>query len=226
MPLDLSSIEGLNDEQKASIASLHDAAVVVAVESEVDGLKTKNAELIQREKDAKTKADTEENARLEAEEQARIDLAEQNKDFEGLKQALADKDARIAEQDKATKDFAENQVMATSRNEFMKLVSDDPAAQHYMESQFNSSVGVRDGQAVPVNADGGVTGQSLTELVASIQANESNAKYMRSNAGSGGSANGSGNPNGGSADISKMSKTEQSVYFNEHPEKAAQYFNQ
>jgi hypothetical protein len=212
MAIDLSSVEGLTDEQITAIT--------------VDGLKNKNAELVQREKEAKASAEAASNAKIELEEQSKINQAEKDKDFEGLKAALAERDTRIAEQEQQNKAFADNQILSASKAEFMALVSDDPAAKHYMGSQYDSMVGVRDGMAVPINADGGVTGQSHAELVASIQSNEANARYMRSNAGSGGSAPGSSNTNGGSADISKMNKTEQSVYFNEHPEKAAQYLNQ
>jgi hypothetical protein len=217
MALDLTSIEGLTDEQAAAINALHD--------DDVSGLKAKRTELLQREKEAKTKADAAEQAKIEADEQAKINLAEQEKDFEGLKTALAEKDARIAEQDKANRDFADNQLLSASKAEFMALVSDDPAAKHYMESKFNASTGVRDGQVVPVNAEGGVTGQSLNELIASIQSDTANAAYMRSNAGSGGSAAGSSDTSGSSASFSDMTKTEQSVFLNKHPEKAAQLLN-
>ena len=221
MAIDLSSVEGLTEEQIAAITALN----VADVDSEVEGLKNKNTELVQREKEAKASAEAASNAKIELEEQGRIDQAEKDKDFEGLKAALAERDTRIAEQEQQTKDFADNQVKSASKNEFMALVSDDPAAKHYMGAQFDAGVSVRDGQAVPVNADGGVTGQSMIEYIAGVQSNQANAPYMRSNAGSGGSATGSGNVAGGSAPTSLADcggdKAKEAAYFNQQMKAAS-----
>lgn len=224
MALNLNDIEGLSPEHITEINSRHEA--------DVNGLKAKNAELVARESDAKAARDAADEARAAAEEQSKIDLAEQNKDIEGLKNAMAERDARIAERDAKIREqeqfaqkAAEQSTLDAAKVEFMKGVAPDAASQMYMERQFLDNVDVQNGQVVPVNAEGVWTGKGLNELSESLKSNIDNAPYISSPAGSGGSANGSGNTRGGAADFSKMTKTEQSVYLNENPGAAAQVLN-
>ena len=215
MAIDLSLVEGVSEEQAAAILALHEA--------DIGGLKAKNAELIQREQAAKSRAEEIEAARIAAEEQAKIELAEKEKDFDGLKAALAERDARIAEEAKRIAEMTNAQLMGAAKNDFMQHVIDDPAAKNYLDSIFEKGVGVRDGKIVPVNAEGGVTGQSLNEFISGIKSNPDFAKYIVSQSGSGGSAAGS-SATGGTADLSKMSKTELTLYLNKNPDAAAQVF--
>ena len=84
--MDLSSIEGLTEEQIASISALHN--------SDVEGLKSKNTELLS-EKD-KRAADVAESARVAKEAQAAAQKAAEEKlkaegDFEGYKKSYEER---------------------------------------------------------------------------------------------------------------------------------------
>jgi hypothetical protein len=185
--LDLTGVEGLSDEAKAQIAELYNQTVV----KELTPLKNKNDELIQREKDAKAKADEESRLALEAQQATELEKATKEKDVASLlevierhKQETADLRASIAQQDKET-------AISKVTGSFLERIIDDRAAKHLMKSDFVNRLDHRDGHVVVLNEQGALSGMSVNELAQSMLNDPANKAYVRAEVGSGGSANGS-----------------------------------
>ena len=92
--MDLSTIEGLSEEQQAAIAELH--------KTDVAGLKTKNDQLLGEQKSAKAAADEATQAAAESAQTAELEKAKKAGDLETLEQTLkqqfADKETKLGEQ--------------------------------------------------------------------------------------------------------------------------------
>ena len=183
MPLDLSGTD-LTEEQKAVVMGLHTADI----ELEVTGLKNKNNELIQREKDAKT-------AGIEAEEAAKVAAAEASGDLKAYKKALDDQKAALEKSELANTELTNKGLKADQAAAFMPKISDDPAAQAYMLNKFNESYDIKDGVATPNDVT-----LTMSQMQENLLKDSAHASYVKADVGSGGGSAAT-NSNGSSTGV-------------------------
>jgi len=161
-------------------------------EASIQGLKNKNAELIEREKTQKL-SNEELTLKLQTqEEDAKVALAEKDGTVEQYKAAVAERDEKINSIQFEFKEAENKRVLESSVNEFSAVLADDPAGRMYMQKLFQDSVDVVDGAVKPKDPT-----RSLEDLTQSIVSDKANAKYIKANVGSGGNSQGS--TSGGSA---------------------------
>ena len=178
--MDFSKYE-LSDELRATLETDYSA--------DVNGLKAKNTELIEREKQAKESADKVTLDMTTAEENAKVALAEKDNNVEQYKKAVAERDEKIKSIQFEFQETENKRLLEGAVNDFSSGLADDPAGKMYMQSLFNNSVEVKDG--VVVSRD--VT-KSMEDLKQSLVTDKANAKYIRADVGSG---TGSAGSNGG-----------------------------
>ena len=82
-------------------------------------------------------------------------------------------------------------------------VTPDRAARMFIESELKGKVGYKEGQVMPVNDDGALTGQTLNELVNALVSDPSNKPYMIASNASGGGAAGGSNTGGSAVGVPK-----------------------
>lgn len=139
MSFDLSSIEGLTDEQKATIIAMHE-------ESE-KGLKSKNEELLGEVKGYKTKVGESETAaeearRLAAEkEEARLKAVG---DVEGLKKHYEEQLASQTAQIKLEAEKSRNELMSRDKSLIKSQILNnvDPRFKVFAESMLDNTIGI------------------------------------------------------------------------------------
>ena len=212
------NFEGLEipDEAKEALSNqVSDLQKNMVSRDEFEALTNKNNQLLAETKAAKDAK------RAEAEEKERAEMhaAAKSGDVEALQKALEkEKDkynqlqTSIAEQnDKNKEDDFINKFLAEN-------VTNDPAARLYIETNLRAKVAVKNGDLYPVNKDGTLTGESLSELASSMVSDPGNAAYMLASKADGGGATGS-KVNASGVDLSKMNKTELSIYALNNPEK-------
>jgi len=189
MPLELSEVEGLSEDQISKINAVYD--------KDVSGLKANNASLLEEKKSQKALYESEQQKTIEAAEQAKIDKATTDKDFESLRSAIAEKDARIASQKLEFDQADRKRIIDAASNDFINkhVVRDDPAAAAYMDAEYKKGLDVRDGALVNIN-ETGITGVSIDNYMDSVVGNDSYSKYIIGTKSNGGGASG-GNGAGG-----------------------------
>lgn len=180
--MDLSEFT-LDDDTKVKILALHEASIL--------GLKTKNADLIQREKDAKLALETEKLATAQASEDQKVALAEKDGDITKYKLAVEERDAAMSALKLDIAEKNKEALMATAVSDFSAKLTDDPAGRMYMQSLFKGGVDVVEGVVKPKDVK-----KTLDQLVESFVSDKANANYIKVNVGSGGGAAGSGANNG------------------------------
>ena len=200
--MDFSKYE-LSDELRAALEKDYSDSVA--------GLKSKNSELIEREKKLK---EANEGLTLEMstkEEDAKVQLAEKEGTVEQYKNAVAERDEKIATIQREFKEAQNKSLIESAVSEFSAGLANDPAGRMYMQKLFTDSVDVVDGQVKPKDIT-----IDLDSLKKGLLSDEANAKYVAANVGSGtGSA---GSSSSGSASASKkayseMSKAEKLEYY-------------
>jgi len=213
MPIDYDSY-GLTDELKAKLKA--------DVEADINGLKAKNSDLIDREKAAKLLADETIVNATKAEEDAKVALAEKEGNIESYKLAVAQRDEKLETITLEFKQKENARAADMAVNEFVSAnVSSDPAARAYMESIFRNNIDVVDGAIKPKDVT-----KSLEDLQKSLVSDEAYSKYIRVDVGSGSGSQGSTGVNGSAKSLSEMNETEQAAYANAHPEQYALAINQ
>ena len=202
--MDFSTYE-LSDEVKAKLAADYEKSVL--------GLKAKNSELIEREREAKEAH----MLSTKAEEDAKVALAEKNGDIATYKTALADRDARLTSIEAEFKEKETKRISDAAVNEFLSAhVSNDPAARHYMDSVLRKSINVIDGEVKSLDVT-----KTYDQLLNSIVSDNSFSNYIREDVGSGGGSNGSTKANGAARSLSEMNTTEKAIFANKFPEQYA-----
>lgn len=199
--MDLSTIEGLTEEQQQAILGLHN--------SEVSGLKTKNDELLTEKKTAAEKAaeaeQAAENARLAAQEAEKQRLANEGK-FDELK-ALHEKE--IAEKTAAANDQAEKAQQAlnqlhkgTALNGALSLIHDD--FKGISEAMLSNMIEISyTNENAPVTAfkhNGEVVANNVDEFKSWALTQDSFKKIMNGVDSSGAGANGNNGASGSGND--------------------------
>lgn len=174
----------LSDELRATLKSDY--------ESDISGLKSKNAELIEREKLAKENSEKLTLDMATAEENAKVALAEKDNNVEQYKLAVAERDEKIKSIQFEFQETENKRVLESAVNDFSTTLADDPAGRMYMQSQFSSMVEVKDGQVVSKDVT-----RSLEEVKQSLVSDKANASYIKANVGSG--AGSAGSKSSGSA---------------------------
>lgn len=169
---------GLEGEQLAQAQADYTA--------DVNGLKAKNSDLIEREKVAKGEL---ESSKLETEQykhdQAKA-LAEKDGSIADYKLALDNEKEQMTLLKHGFQESENKRLLESSVNDFSTVLADDPAGRMYMQSQFNGMVEVKDGLVVPKD-----TTKTLEDLKQSLVTDKANAKYIRASVGSGAGSAGS-----------------------------------
>jgi len=214
--LDFDGVE-LSDEVKQSLVKqVEEKTACMVSKEDFEAVKAKADELLTEAKKAK------EQKRIEKEEKEMLkqEAAAKNGDVESLqavierqKQEMADYKASISKKEET------NSIKAVVNHFLSENVVADPAARLYMENKLSARLGYKEGQVMPVNEDGSLSGVTLSELVQSLVGDQSNAPYMLASKATGGGAAGSQQSNGGAVDLSKLNKTELSIYARENPVK-------
>lgn len=186
MEIDFNSY-GLDEEQAAKLKS----EITGFLDSEVSGLKNKNSELIERIGKQKAAFESAELEKAKEIEQAKVEAAEKTGDIEKYKQALADKEATLAEVKSKYEVERNETALSKVKDGFMMKIVEDPAARLYMESLLKNHVDVSEGVVKPKDPS-----IDLNGLVDRLISDESNAKYIKANVGSG---SGSAGPQSGGA---------------------------
>ncbi len=212
------NFEGLEipDEAKEALSNqLAEMQKGMVSREEFEAVNSKKEQLLSETKAAK------EARRIEAEEKERAEMqaAAKNGDVEALQKALEEQKNRynelqtsiVEQNDKNKEDDFINKFLAEN-------VTNDPAARLFIETNLRAKVAVKNGELYPVDKDGALTGQSLSELAAALVSDPSNAAYMLASKADGGGATGS-KVNASGVDLSKMNKTELSIYALNNPEK-------
>ena len=201
--MDFSKYE-LSDELRATLDKDYQADIL--------GLKAKNAELIEREKQVKVEHEALRTTAEKEKHDAAKALAEKNGSIEDYKAALqAEKDAMINLEATFNQEKSDR-ILSDSVNDFSGALADDPAGKMYMQKLFQDSVEVKDGLVVPID-----TTKSIEELRHSLVSDKANAKYIKADVGSGAGSAGS-NGGDGSANtfkgkkMSDMSMSEKVAY--------------
>ncbi len=200
MNIDFEGID-LPDEQKEALqAQAKQMAEAMVSKQEFEALAAKNDELLTETKRAK------EAKRLEAEakEQAKQDAAIKNGDVESLQKALQEQQERYNNLEGSIAQEKEQ----GSINKFIDAVlsehvTNDKAARMYIENELKGKVGYKDGQIMPVNDEGALTGATLSELVNALVSDPSNKPYMIASNASGGGAAGSSNTGSSAVGVPK-----------------------
>ena len=201
----------LSDELRATLQKDYNA--------DVAGLKSKNNDLIDREKAAKLELDQ---YKLDAEQEkhtAAKELAEKNGSIAEYKAALDNEKEQMTLLKHEFQQTEEKRLIESAVNEFSTLIVDDPAGRMYMKTLFQQGIEVKDG--VVVSKDVTI---SIEEYEASLVSDKSNAPYIKANVGSGAGAAGS---DGGVNPVKSpkdMNEAERFKFKQENPEAFKQAF--
>lgn len=176
---------GLEGEMLAKAQADYESSL----NEKVEGLKNKNAELIDREKKVKESNDSLMLEMSTKEENAKVLLAEKEGTVEQYKNAVTERDQKI---DSIKREFQESEskrVLSDAVNDFSVGLVDDPASRMYMQSLFKEGVEIKDG----VVSTKDVT-SNVDDFKALLVSDKANAKHIKANVGSGtGSAGSDGN---------------------------------
>ncbi len=187
MPLDFTSY-GLDEDMLKKIQADY--------EKDVEGLKNKNNELIEREKTAKSSLEEFQIKATEEAENAKVALAEKEGDIEKYKAAVSERDEALGSIKREFQEKENSRIVLENEVKFASNIVDDPAAQTYMKGLFRDSVEVVEGQLRPKDVS-----LSLDQLTNNLVSDEANSRYIKANVGSG--AGSAGSTGGGSASAGK-----------------------
>ena len=203
---------GLDEETSAKLQADY--------EKDISGLKSKNSELIDREKSLKSQFKEIEEQKLDAlkeAEDAKVAAAEAAGDIEKYKQAVEERESSISTLKREFQEKENDRLISDSLNEFSKHISDDKAAQVYMRGEFKNSIEVIDGQVRPKDAS--MTMEALTDK---FTKGEDYKSYIKANVGSGAGSAGSNGAGLGGKKFSEMTMTEKAILANQNPDQYAQ----
>jgi uncharacterized protein YeeX (DUF496 family) len=197
------------------------AKLEAAYEESVSGLKSKNAELVAREKALKEKlkeSDQEKITALEEAENLKVEQAEKAGDVEKFKLAIEQRDNAIAALKQEFQDRENDRLISETTGDFLKHVADNDAARFYMEHKFKESIQVIDGQVRPKDAS-----MTLDTLTEKFTTGEEYKSYIKANVGSGAGSAGSNGSSFGGKKFSEMTATEKAIFANQNPDQYAQH---
>ena len=216
MSIDFEGID-LPDEQKEALQAQAAAMLEGMVSSdEVTGMKSKLDELLSEKKKEQAKA----KAAADLAATKELEAAAKNGDVESLQKALQEQQEKYANlEGSIAKDKEQGSIKDFIDSVLSEHVTQDRAARMFIENELKGKVGYKEGQIMPVNDEGALTGATLSELVNSVVSDPSNKPYMIASNASGGGAAGGQKGNGGAVDLSKMTKTQVTQFANENPDK-------
>ncbi len=195
------NFEGLEipDEAKEALSNqLAEMQKGMVSREEFEALTNKNNELLSETKAAKAAK------RAEAEEKERVamEAATKSGDVEALQKALDAAKAKFTDLQTSIEKEKENNITDKWVNKFLaENVTTDPAARLFVETGLRGKIAVKNGELYPVDGDGALTGQSLSELASAMVSDPSNAAYMLASKADGGGAAGSSKASGGAASV-------------------------
>ncbi len=216
MSLNFEGID-LPDDVKESLSNqVTELTSNMVSKDELSAVLAKNDELLTEVK--KTK----EQKRLEAEEKARLadEAAAKNGDVESLQKSLEDWKSKFNDlQTSIVTEKEQGAVKSFIDGVLNEHVTQDKAARLFIENELKGKVGFKEGQVMPINEDGTLSGATLSELVNALVSDPSNKPYMLASKADGGGASGSQNAGGGAASVPKSLADCKG-----DPEKERQYF--
>jgi len=200
MSIDFEGID-LPDEQKealqAQAASMLDGMVS---SDEVAGMKSKLDELLSEKKKEQAKA----KAAADLAATKELEAAAKNGDVESLQKALREQQEKYQNlEGSIAKEKEQGTIKDFIDSVLNEHVTPDRAARMFIESELKGKVGYKEGQVMPVNDDGALTGQTLNELVNAVVSDPSNKPYMIASNASGGGAAGGSNTGGSAVGVPK-----------------------
>jgi ABC-type phosphate/phosphonate transport system substrate-binding protein len=185
--MDFTQYEGISDEIKTQLAADY--------QTDVEGLKAKNSDLINRANTLKEANEAERLTNTQAAEDAKLALIEKDGSIADYKAALLERDEKIEIVKREFKETENKRLTESAVNEFSGALVDDPAGRMYMQSKFLESVDVVDGQVIPKD-----TTKTLAELREGLVTDQAHLKYVKASTGSGsGSAGNTGSGSAGSS---------------------------
>jgi len=197
------NFEGIDlpDEQKEALqAQAKQLSETMVSKQEFEALAAKNDELLTETKKAKEAKRLE----VEAKEQAKQDAAIKNGDVESLQKALQEQQERYNNlEGSIAQEKEQGSISKFIEAVLSEHVTSDKAARMYIENELKGKVGYKDGQVMPVNDEGALTGATLNELVNAVVSDPSNKPYMLASNASGGGAAGGNNTGGGAVGVPK-----------------------
>ena len=216
MKLDFDGID-LPDDVKENLSNqVSSLTENMVTKDELNKVLAKNDELLTEAKKAK------EQKRLEAEEKQRIaeEAAAKNGDVESLQKTIEDWKGKYNElQTSIITEKEQGAVKSFIDGVLSEHVTTDKAARMFIENELRGKVGFKEGQVMPINEDGTLSGATLSELVDSLVSDPSNKPYILASKASGGGANGGSNASGGATSVPKSLADCKG-----DPEKERQYF--
>lgn len=221
MPLDYEGLD-LSDDVKAALdAQANKQLEGMHTGDEFNKLKSNRDELLGEKKSAQAKA----NEAEAAANQARLDAAAKNNDVESLNASWQDKYDALQVENEGIKTGIKQASINELANGFAnEHVVDDAFSREAMRNEFAKRLDLRDGVPVVLDASGNLTALSVADLQTEfLAASKYKAHILATKANGGGAAGGQNGNNGSAVDISKMNRTEQTIYAANNPEKWATY---
>jgi len=200
MSIDFEGID-LPDEQKEALQAQAAAMLDGMVSSdEVAGMKSKLDELLSEKKKEQAKA----KAAADLAATKELEAAAKNGDVESLQKALREQQEKYQNlEGSIAKEKEQGTIKDFIDSVLNEHVTPDRAARMFIESELKGKVGYKEGQVMPVNDDGALTGQTLNELVNAVVSDPSNKPYMIASNASGGGAAGGSNTGGSAVGVPK-----------------------
>jgi len=218
MSLDFDGVD-LSDEQKEALNSQFDNAVKSKtddLQSQINKLAENNSKLL----DEKNEARAQKTKALEAEESAKREAAIKNSDVESLNNSWQQKyDDLLNENQNIKAGIKKSEIDKIAQGFVNENVVNDAFSREAMTNEISKRLDLRDGNPVVLDAGGNLTALSVDDLFNEFKTASKYKSHIVANKASGGGAEGGGHKNNGSVvDLSKMNKTELSIYARQNPE--------
>ena len=188
---------------------------------EFTSLKSNRDELLGEKKSAQAKTAEAEAAANEA----NLAAAQKNNDVESLNSSWQNKhDDLQAQYDGLVKKNKQASVNELAQGFANEHVVDDAFSRKAMRDEFAKRLDLRDGNPVVLDAAGNLTALSVDDLKTEfLSAGVYKAHILATKANGGGAAGGQTGNNGSAVDISKLNRTEKSLFAAQNPEQFAQW---
>lgn len=219
--LDFDGVE-LSDEVKeklnTQVNSLIDSKIS-SVQEELAKVAENNSRLL----DEKNAAREKERLSAEEAERSKLEAAAKNGDVESLtnswqKKYDADTEALRVELSDLKSKNKQADLNRFAQGFVSQHVVDDAFSREAMQSEYTKRLDLREGKPVVLDADGNLTALSVDDLNKEFLTASKYKSHIIATKADGGGAAGGSKINGGAVDLSKMNKTELSLFARENPE--------
>ena len=221
MALDYEGLD-LSDDVKAALNAQSERQIEgMHTGEEFNKLKSNRDELLGEKKNAQAKATEAEASANEA----KLAAAQKGNDVESLNASWQSKyDALSAENEGIKTGIKQASINELAQGFANEHVVDDAFSRKAMRDEFAKRLDLRDGNPVVLDAAGNLTALSVDDLKSEfLAAGVYKAHILATKANGGGAAGGQNGNNGSAVDISKMNRTEQTIFAAQNPERWAQH---